>query len=328
MADTICNFLPYEQTLHTHQWEVTLAPNVDDVIWDNLSLSTVSKRVRWCIAQILFVILFCFISTPSIVIGFTKQLNSKTKWQDYLERIPLMKVFVGPLIFVILAALLPFLVLLISDVRGFSTHSRLNFYNYRRVFIFLFFMILVLPSIGLTNIQDLVEKFVNGVKSINYSCIFRPDNTAFFVNYIISAAMLGLMAELLRIADMLFYLILLILMKSKAERKYVKKQSILQFPYGYCYAFQLLAACVVIVYSPICPIIAPFGLIYSLMRHYVDRYNLYFSFEPSKLNQDIHKSSTVILLSAGFLRCVLLSTDKSTENFELILNPDIGINKT
>ncbi|XP_063713500.1 uncharacterized protein LOC134841438 isoform X2 [Symsagittifera roscoffensis] len=327
VADTICNFLPYEQTLHTHQWEVTMAPNVDDVIWENLSLSTVSKRVRWCIAQVLFVVLFFFISTPSIVIGFTNYLNEHTKWKDYLEKVPLMKVFVGPLIFVILAALLPFLVILISDVRGFSTKSRLNFYNYRRVYIFLFFMILVLPSIGLTNIVDLIREFFEGVNNLNYTCIFRPDNSAFFVNYIISAAMLGLMAELLRIADMLFYLILLILMKSKAERKYVKKQSILQFPYGYCYAFQLLAVCVVIVYSPICPIIAPFGLIYSLMRHYVDRYNLYFSFEPSKLNQNIHKSSTVILLSAGFLSLVLLfiysliksDTDKKLKNLNSII---------
>ncbi len=289
--------------MFTHQWEVSVAPNVDDIIWENLSLSTISKRVRWCIAQLLFIILFVFISTPSIVISGTKKLNQYTKWEDHVRNVPLAGAFMAPLIFVILAALLPFLILLISDIRGFSILSRLNYYNYRRVYIFLFFMILVLPSIGLTNINGLLKKFFEfGIQHLNYDCIFYPDNGAFFVNYVISASMIGLMAELLRIADMLFYLIMLILMKSKAERKYVKKQSILQFPYGYCYAFQLLAACVVIVYSPIVPIIAPFGLFYSLMRHYVDRYNLYFSFEPSKLNQDIHKSSTVILVSASFLR--------------------------
>ena len=215
----------------------------------------------------------------------------------------MVRLFIAPLIFVILAALLPFLIILISDIRGFSTKSKLNYYNYTRVYIFLFFMVLFLPSIGLTNLKGLIEEFIrDGVDQLHYSCIFHPENGAFFVNYVISASMIGLMAELLRIADMLFYLILLILMKSKAERKFVKKQSILQFPYGYCYAFQLLAACIVIVYSPICPIIAPFGLFYSLMRHYVDRYNLYFSFEPSKLNQSIHNSSSFILLFAGFLR--------------------------
>lgn len=50
-----------------------------------------------------------------------------------------------------------------------------------------------------------------------------PDQGAFFVNYVIAAALVGSGMELLRLPGLLLYAIRMALARSAAERKYVKQ---------------------------------------------------------------------------------------------------------
>lgn len=54
-------------------------------------------------------------------------------------------------------------------------------------------------------------------------CVFLPDQGAFFVNYVIAAALVGSGMELLRLPALLLYTIRMVLARSAAERKYVKQ---------------------------------------------------------------------------------------------------------
>lgn len=54
-------------------------------------------------------------------------------------------------------------------------------------------------------------------------CVFLPDQGAFFVNYVIAAALVGSGMELLRLPGLLLYTIRMALARSAAERKYVKE---------------------------------------------------------------------------------------------------------
>lgn len=54
-------------------------------------------------------------------------------------------------------------------------------------------------------------------------CVFLPDQGAFFVNYVIAAALVGSGMELLRLPALLLYAIRMALARSAAERKYVKQ---------------------------------------------------------------------------------------------------------
>lgn len=54
-------------------------------------------------------------------------------------------------------------------------------------------------------------------------CVFLPDQGAFFVNYVIAAALVGSGMELLRLPGLLLYTIRMALARSSAERKYVKQ---------------------------------------------------------------------------------------------------------
>ncbi|VCW69262.1 unnamed protein product, partial [Gulo gulo] len=58
---------------------------------------------------------------------------------------------------------------------------------------------------------------------------------------------------------------------------------------------------VVIAYSITCPIIVPFGLLYLCMKHVTDRYNMYYSYAPTKLNEQIHMAAVYQAIFAPLL---------------------------
>jgi hypothetical protein len=56
-------------------------------------------------------------------------------------------------------------------------------------------------------------------------CVFLPDNGAFFVNYIITSAFIGAAIELLRLADLVFYVYVIGTARSTAERHVIRHVS-------------------------------------------------------------------------------------------------------
>lgn len=59
--------------------------------------------------------------------------------------------------------------------------------------------------------------------SLFLRCVFLPDQGAFFVNYVIAAALVGSGMELLRLPGLLLYMVRLALAHTAAERKHVKQ---------------------------------------------------------------------------------------------------------
>ena len=60
-------------------------------------------------------------------------------------------------------------------------------------------------------------------------------------------------------------------------------------------------------YAVICPIITPFGLFYLVMKHGVDRYNLYYAYKRSKISKQIHATAVnSVIVSLLIQQLVLL----------------------
>ncbi|MGH0163230.1 UNVERIFIED_CONTAM: hypothetical protein FKN15_063800 [Acipenser sinensis] len=132
-------------------------------------------------------------------------------------------------------------------------------------------------------------------------CVFLPDNGAFFVNYVIASAFIGCAMELLRIPGLLLYMIRLCLARSAAERRIVKRRQAFEFQFGSAYAWMMCVFTVVMTYSITCPIIVPFGLMYMLLKHLVDRYNMYYAYLPAKLDKKIHSGAVNQVVAAPIL---------------------------
>lgn len=54
-------------------------------------------------------------------------------------------------------------------------------------------------------------------------CVFLPDNGAFFINYVITAALLGTGMELMRLGSLFTYCTRLFLSRSEPERVHIRK---------------------------------------------------------------------------------------------------------
>ncbi|CAH1261315.1 TMEM63B [Branchiostoma lanceolatum] len=79
------------------------------------------------------------------------------------------------------------------------------------------------------------------------------------------------------------------------------------FQFGTQYAWMMCIFTITTVYSITCPLIVPFGLTYMILKHLVDRYNIYYAYNPSRISPDIHNSAVnYVIAAAVLLQCSLL----------------------
>ena len=76
-----------------------------------------------------------------------------------------------------------------------------------------------------------------------------------------------------------------------AEYENTKQYITFDFCFGTRYPKFLLTFCMVGSYCISCPLIAPVGLLFMSLKHLVDKYNLYYAYEPVKINDSIHESA-------------------------------------
>ena len=99
----------------------------------------------------------------------------------------------------------------------------------------------------------------------------RPDNGAFFVNYVITSALVGTALEYMRFSELFMYACRLSFARSVAEIPSVRAANLYEFPFGFNYGWMLLIFALTVAYGVVCPLITPFGLFYLVMKHGVDR---------------------------------------------------------
>ena len=68
-------------------------------------------------------------------------------------------------------------------------------------------MVVLLPTFGFTSIERVVDDILlsNSTEPFPWECFFLPDSGAFFVNYLITSAMVGCGIELIRLPELLWY---------------------------------------------------------------------------------------------------------------------------
>lgn len=296
----------FSRPLQTTKWSVTYATYPENISWENISVQGVKWWARVLgINFCLFIVLF-FLTTPSIIISTIDKFNV-TKPIYYLNN-PVISQFFPTLLLWSFSALLPTLVYYSTLFEAHWTKSAENRIMMHKVYIFLIFMVLILPSLGLTSLDVffrwLFDKSMDTNGRIRLECVFLPDQGAFFVNYVIASAFIGNGMELLRLPGLILYTIRMIMAKSAAERRNIKQHQAFEYQFGAMYAWLLCVFTVITAYSITCPIIVPFGLIYMLLKHIVDRHNLYYAYLPTKLDRKIHFAAVNQSLAAPIL-CIM-----------------------
>ena len=128
----------------------------------------------------------------------------------------------------------------------------------------------------------------------------------------------------MRFSELFMYAMRMMVIRSVAETPSVRKANHYEFMFGYNYGWMLLIFALTAAYAVVCPLITPFGLFYLIMKHAVDRYNLYFAYKPSKISKNIHATAVnCVIISLLIQQLVLLFFNivRSQDSSTRILSP-------
>ena len=177
---------------------------------------------------------------------------------------------------------------------------------------YLVFAVILLPTFGSTSIFTFLKQIdifpTNENITITWECIFEPDQGAFFVNYMVTASLVGCGMELLRITEIIRYIMRLCWSRSKAEASHIKRSlDSGEFPFGQQYANMVMIFCMNMMYCVSWPLITPFGCLYFTIKHFVDRHNLMYAYKPSRISNKLHFTAiNFVILSVVMLQFVLM----------------------
>uniref|UniRef100_A0A671FFZ5 Transmembrane protein 63C n=1 Tax=Rhinolophus ferrumequinum TaxID=59479 RepID=A0A671FFZ5_RHIFE len=273
-----CGVSPQQSSVTTvvksYRWRVAFAPHPKDIIWKHLSVRRFHWWARFIAINTFLFFLFFFLTTPAIIIN-TIDMYNVTRPLEKLQS-PIVTQFFPSLMLWAFTVSLPLIVYLSAFLEAHWTSLDVFF-------------------------RWLFDIYYLEQASIKFECVFLPDNGAFFVNYVITAALLGTGMELLRLGSLFLYSTRLFFSRSEPERVHIRKDQAIDFQYGREYAWMLNVFSVVVAYSITCPVIVPFGLLYLCMKHITDRYNMYYSYAPTKLNGQIHMAAVKQAIFAPLL---------------------------
>lgn len=261
------------------KWIVDYAPTPSDIFWENLSIPRPCWYLNAVLINFVLGLVLFFLTTPAVVVT---NVNKLPITGEIMNLNPVVSSFLPTVLLISVAALMPALVARSESLVRHWTRSSLNRTVMRKTLLLLLLMVLILPSLGLTSAEAFLEwTLKDRNNTAKWECVFLPDQGAFFVNYVITAALLGSGLELVRFPELALYTFRLCIARSRAERIHVRKAVLWEFPLGAHYAWLLLVFTMTTVYSLACPLITPFGLLYLVLKHLVDRHNLCFAYGPS-----------------------------------------------
>uniref|UniRef100_A0A6G1SC49 Transmembrane protein 63A n=1 Tax=Aceria tosichella TaxID=561515 RepID=A0A6G1SC49_9ACAR len=299
-----CLHIPRDDELDVARWMVSYAPFPDDINWCDI---TVNFRMQWfrsIVVSLLLVVLFVFMSTPLVILNAsdTLQLSNLIGWLQYFlpseigSKVPEL---IGPLILVIAASALPAIVTLACQYISYVNTSAKNHAIMWKVYLFLLLMVIIWPSLGWTSLKAFLLTMLSK-SEFPWNCLFPVKIGSFFVNYTIQAAFLGNIMELMRLSELLIYIWYIVTARSRAEVDTASRYVVWDFSIGIRYPRFLLIFAMVVTYSVSCPLITVAGLVYMVIKHLIDRYNIYYVYNPSKINSKIH-STAIMFVHIAFL---------------------------
>ncbi|XP_060950435.1 CSC1-like protein 1 [Limanda limanda] len=270
--------------LKVKKWKVEFAPLARSINWKNLPLKGFKWMWRFLLVNLAVLAGVTLLTTPAMMVNPFHMSNGTAPITDILS--PIVRQFLPSLLLWKFSAVLPAIVHWSTNLELHWSRSSEQLSTMRKLYFFLILLVLILPSLGLTR------------------CLFMPDQGVFAVNYVITAALMGSVVNWLPCSQLLRYIIRWVFSRSAAVGKYLKQNQANEFEYGPMYSWTLCTFTVVMANSFICPIIVPVGLLWMLLRYFVNKYNLYFVYRPNPIDIRVHIEAIDMLMAAP-ITCLL-----------------------
>ncbi|GAA6054811.1 hypothetical protein JCM3770_007446 [Rhodotorula araucariae] len=290
------------KTLHgkrRHNAEFELAPQPSDLIWENLTMGNAARGKNKFFGGVLLVLLCGFYTIPLIAVALLANLAALSAYVDFIDNwvnnYPwLFSAFIGivpPVLTLLLQMILPMIIRWIASLQGATTHSQSDRIVTARYSAFLFitqFIIFSLLGVLVQIISQVVIE-VQGKKSTSEILKYLetiPDKlqSTYMIqsNYWLTVFPLRGASACFDLAQ----IVSLFLVWSKThmfgrtprEIREATKPPFFDFPVYY--SNSLLLVVVALVYAPIAPLVALFGVAAFAISYWVGKYNLLYVAVP------------------------------------------------
>lgn len=322
--------------IFSDHWNVKVAPLSGNIIWEHLSVDNESWWARALLINTLLFIFVLFLTTPTVILSSIQELEATIAEKNPKLAVPpnpFLTQFLPTILLWSFAAMLPAVVSWSSYFEAHWTRSKLEHSVMVKTYIFLLLMILILPSLALTSADALFHLTLGGKMpefQSRLACVFLPNNGAFFVNYLITSALIGTALELCRFPELVSYAANMACARNEGEKRLARKEAVREFAYGQQYAWMLVIFSVMVVYCITCPLVTPFGLLYLALKHLTDRYNLYFNYRSPAykyVDSTVHSTAVTftmistffVLMSILFYAVIRLGIDDPQTMFALVV---------
>eukprot|EP00163_Fabomonas_tropica_P030946 TRINITY_DN71_c0_g1_i10.p1 TRINITY_DN71_c0_g1~~TRINITY_DN71_c0_g1_i10.p1 ORF type:complete len:528 (+),score=123.29 TRINITY_DN71_c0_g1_i10:78-1661(+) len=269
------------EAVEATQWNVAPAPIPEHVLWENLGITPLSRKIRVLLLSVATVWLVVFWAIP---VGFLGSLDKLADLDGigpaFQVLLDLPAVIVGfltaylPLIVVIIfMAILPLILTKFSMIEGVTTVSELQVKVMQKFYLFVLFSVVILPAIfigSLSALNEIIanigsEPFPELMKLLN--SITAP-TTGLFIVYLIQNALMGWAIQLLRIGPLIVGYLKTKIATTPRDKEEARKVG--EFLYHLNYPKLLLMLTISFFFAMTIPLTPVFGLLVFCTKYLGD----------------------------------------------------------
>lgn len=297
-------------------WSMRYAPHPSNVEYDDILHISNTSKLQVILLHLLMVVIFLFITTPNVILSILQrwELYQPNQAEEATGIQGLTINYLSNIVLLLTSILLPSLVALISKLIPYEDTSSKNHAMMWKNYLFLVLMILILPSIGMNSAQSF---FFNG-SDIETACLFPTDHGSYYINFVLTSIFLSTMLDLIRPVEIISYYFITLTGRSIADfedgRQFLERE----FSVGMQHTNVLLIFSTVMTYTISCPLIAPAGLMFLVIKHLVDHHQLYNTYFTKRVDMNMQNSIEVFvkvsLVLMMFQTSVSIQVDAKTKS--------------
>ncbi|KAG0616625.1 hypothetical protein M758_5G129300 [Ceratodon purpureus] len=260
---------------HALKWKVNQAPEPEEVCWNSLYIPAWSRAIRRIIVNTLTVLLIVFYMIPIAFVAGLTTLENLEKLLPFIKsllKIPVLaeaiQAYLPQLALLIFLALLPKIMLILSQAEGFASQSQVVRSASSKYFYFIIFNVFLGVTIfgavfsNISSVNFLISQSnLSPTKVVQLFGSKLPPVASYYITYVALKFFIGYGLELSRLVPLLLFTFKR-KFKCKTERELKEAWAPGAFTYHKNIASDLLILTISLCYAVIAPLILPFAIMY------------------------------------------------------------------
>jgi hypothetical protein len=280
---------------------IDAAPFVEDIVWENIGLSENVKSTWIFVSIALTTAIIFFWTIPTLAVVTLSKIDSLQKKSEWIRKtltnnpwmVPVFEQL-SPLLLSVMNALAPIIFGLLSKREGHSSSANVDSSLFNKLVCYQVFQMFLLPIIGGTLVQSLQTILDEPKELINILSQNLPQQSSYFISFIIVQTGLPVVLELLRVVPIIKAAIYQIFAPKLTPRERESPWfglSPLSVPGSFSATDPLgqnfLMLILVLVFTPIAPWLCYFAAVYLVLSDISCRWQVLCVRDPS-----IHTTAT------------------------------------